>query len=80
MWKKLQFGGNEEEKHLFNYKITRRLCLIILDETFSIEARGIGYYSMALLPIMIFVSQLQFVNGIKMDKIYAKIFKEGSPK
>lgn len=25
--KKLQFGGNEEEKHLFKYKIIQQFCL-----------------------------------------------------
>lgn len=58
---------------MFNYKIIQQFCFIILDETFSLgEARGIRYYYMVLLPIMIFKSQLKFVNGIKIAKIDAK--------
>lgn len=37
--KKLQFQGNEEEKHLFNLKIIQRFLKNYLDETFSTEAR-----------------------------------------
>lgn len=73
MLKKLQFGGDEEGKHLFNYKIIQQFCFTILNETFSIgEARGIGYYYTVLLPTMCFESQLKFVNGIKKAKIDAK--------
>lgn len=56
---------------MFNYKIIQQFCFIILDETFSTEARGIEYYNMVLLPTMFFESQLKFVNRIKIAKIDA---------